>query len=260
MAVKVKLDLKTAKLALKVSRTALTKAVSEFDWACQELDRNKDTAKTRKIRLAATLIDTLESLNMRVKKMVDAKDVTIETIIGIPDEDLSKPKDELVTEIEVEHDKYIKNVKDIKTGSEDLVTRAEEFLVPQVENISQPVSTAGTGAEMFKPQANLKPNFLDKQASHLEIRKFCQGVDVYIQTGFSDTPPQKVWPYIGPLMHVTWSNSLELNGVKEKYLSETLEMLLEESQLRNPVHNRQIDFLTSKRGGMARHTAIFLIF
>ena len=59
---------------------------------------------------------------------------------------MSKPKDELVTEIEVEHDKYIKNVKDIKIGSEDLVTRVEEFLVPQVENISQPVSTAGTGA------------------------------------------------------------------------------------------------------------------
>ena len=57
-------------------------------------------------------------------------------------------------------------------------------------------------------------------------------------------------------MHVTWSNSLELNGVKEKYLSETLEMLLEESQLRNPVHNRQIDFLTSKRGGMA-HSNFF---
>ena len=75
----------------------------------------------------------------------------------------------------------------------------------------------------------------------------CQGVDVYIQTGFRDTPPQKVWPYIWPLMHVTWSNSLELNGVKEKYLSETLEMLLEESQLRILVHNRQIDFLTSKR-------------
>ena len=57
-------------------------------------------------------------------------------------------------------------------------------------------------------------------------------------------------------MHVTWSNSLELNGDKEKYLAETPEMLLAESQLQNPVHNRIIDFLTSKRGGMS-HSDFF---
>ena len=73
-------------------------------------------------------------------------------------------------------------------------------------------------------ETNLKPNYLDKQASHLEVCKFCQSVDVYIHTGFRDTPPQKVWPYIRPLMHVTWSNNLELNGVKEKYLAETPEI------------------------------------
>ena len=81
MAADKKLDLKTAKLALKVSRSALTKANSEFDWACQELDKHKDAAKTNKIRLAVTLMDCLETLNMGAKKMIDAKDVTIETII-----------------------------------------------------------------------------------------------------------------------------------------------------------------------------------
>ena len=59
-------------------------------------------------------------------------------------------------------------------------------------------------------------------------------------------------------MHVTWFNSLELNGLKEKNLAETLEMLLEESQLRNPVHNRRIDFLNNRRGNMA-HSDFFVI-
>ena len=42
----VKLDLKTAKLALKVSKTTLTKASGEFEWAVEQLERNKDAART----------------------------------------------------------------------------------------------------------------------------------------------------------------------------------------------------------------------
>ena len=54
-----------------------------------------------------------------------------------------------------------------------MVVRAEELLGPQ----PQPVSTAGTGPEMFKPQSNLKLSFLDKQASHLEVHKCTQGAE-----------------------------------------------------------------------------------
>ena len=88
MAADKKLDLKTALQALKVSRSALTKANSEFDWACQELDKHIYTAKTKKIRLAATLMDCLETLIMRSKKRIDAKDVTLETIIGLCEDEV----------------------------------------------------------------------------------------------------------------------------------------------------------------------------
>ena len=84
-----------------------------------------------------------------------------------------------------------------------MVVTAEELLGPQ----PQPVSTAGTGPEMFKPQSNLKLSFLDKQASHLEVHKCAQ---------WAETPPQGIWPYLRPLIHITWSNALELGGVKEK--------------------------------------------
>ena len=48
MAAEMKLNLKDAKLGLKVSRSSLTKANSEFDGACKELDRHKDAAMTKK--------------------------------------------------------------------------------------------------------------------------------------------------------------------------------------------------------------------
>ena len=47
---------------------------------------------------------------MKIRKMEEAKDVTIETIIGLPeDAEISKPKDELLTKLEVEHEKYLHN-------------------------------------------------------------------------------------------------------------------------------------------------------
>ena len=49
----------------------------------------------------------------------------IDTIISLPEENLSKPKYELVTKLEVEHEKYISNVKDSKTSYEELVVKVK---------------------------------------------------------------------------------------------------------------------------------------
>ena len=53
-------------------------------------------------------------------------------------------------------------------------------------------------------------------------------------------------------MHSTWYTALEQNGVKDVGLEQIVKMILEESCLRNPVHNRRIKFLQSKRGGMSQ--------
>ena len=212
----VKMDLKTAKLCLKVSKAGLTKAISEYERAGEQFEKNKDAAvaRSRRVRLAATLIEALDTINLKVKKMKESKDTCIEVIIGIDDDDLSKLKDEHINEIELDYDKYIKNIRDLENSSEELVSKAEEFLQgPQVDYTTQPVSAAaGTVAEMFKPQSNRNPSFLDKMASHLEVHKFVQGAEVYIQTGFRETPPQGIWAYLRPLVHVTWSNALDRAG------------------------------------------------
>ena len=41
-----------------MSKTTITKAIEEFEWAGEQFERNKDAARTKKVRLAATLMDT----------------------------------------------------------------------------------------------------------------------------------------------------------------------------------------------------------
>ena len=139
-----------------------------------------------------------------------------------------------------------------------MIAAAEEFLQGPTKNSVQPVPTAtGPVTEMFRPKLNLKPVFLDKLVTHLEVVKFIQGAEVYITTGFTSAPPtQGTRSYLLPLMHVTWSNALEKAGAKDKDLKTVLKMLVDESQLRNPVHERRIEFIASKRGTMS-HSDFF---
>ena len=42
----------------------------------------------------------------------------------------------------------------------------------------------------FRPHSNLKPNYLEKSSSHLEVKTFCEQVQAYIRTGYRSAPPQ----------------------------------------------------------------------
>ena len=116
------LDLKSAKIQLKVTKSALTKASSEFETACKDMEKNSDAAHSKKVRLAASVMENLENVNQKVKKMTDANDVLIDIIIGMEENALSKPKEELITELDSEHEKYISSIKETKTGSEEMAT------------------------------------------------------------------------------------------------------------------------------------------
>ena len=187
-------DFKSAKLGLKYSKGALTKATGEFGEAVKHLSKEKDNATvtlSRKIRLSATVMEKLETMGLKIKKMEEAKDATIEVILGIDEKDLSKSKEEHIGEIEKEFDKTIEEIRDLENSSEPMIAAAEEFLQGRASNSVQPVLAAQAGpiTEMFRPQINLKPEYLDKLATHLQVIKFIQGAEIYITTGFTSTPP-----------------------------------------------------------------------
>ena len=74
----------------------------------------------KKIRLAAGVMENLELMGLKMKKMSEAKDLTIEEILEIDDEDLSKSKEEHINEIETDSDKTIKGIRDLESSSEPM--------------------------------------------------------------------------------------------------------------------------------------------
>ena len=102
-------DIKSAKINLKVCRGQVTKAIKEFESSGAELDKNDQGSRAKKLRLAARMLENLEELQKKVKKMEQANEIVIEKILDTDDGELSKKKEELVTEFETENDKYLED-------------------------------------------------------------------------------------------------------------------------------------------------------
>ena len=62
-------DIKSAKIALKVCRTQVTKSITKFEQAGKDLQKNEQGSKAKKLRLAASLLENLEILQTKVKKI-----------------------------------------------------------------------------------------------------------------------------------------------------------------------------------------------
>ena len=121
-------DIKSAKIALKVCRTAVTKSITRFQNAATDLQKNEQGPTTKQLRLAASLLEAHEILKTKVKKMETAHEVIILAILNEEDDKLSKKKDELVEDYEVENESYMENSTKVQAELEELIEKAEADL------------------------------------------------------------------------------------------------------------------------------------
>ena len=167
-------DIKSAKISLRVCRSQVTKAIKEFEHSGAELNKAKEGSKAKKLRLAARMLENLDELQKKVKKMETANENTIEILLSLEDEELSKSKEDLVKEYEAENNKYLNESKDIQGQLEELIEKAEEIMAgtgqePVLNQDRQATAAGGESAVAaaapttnndFRPHMNLKPNYL----------------------------------------------------------------------------------------------------
>ena len=127
--------------------------------------------------------------------MEQANEVTIETILAEDEGKLSKKKEEIVEDYVAENDGYLESFNEIQGHLESLVEKAEEIIAgaarepvsSQARQTSDPAAQAAvppavqtTNNNDFRPHSNLKPSFLEKGSSHLEVKNFCEQIQAYI--------------------------------------------------------------------------------
>ena len=146
--------------------------------------------------------------------------------------------------------KLEKDVENYETNAKLCIKANDGFIKKSETLLSNTQASGSSDTEQycrcwtFRPQSNLEPTYLDKEANHLEVSKFCQNYRTVINVGFRGAEPVNVQTYISPF---SWWSSLQNRKVKEKGLEEIIADILEESFIINPVHTKIMDPLKEKK-------------
>ena len=246
----------TLKSKTAVGKGNVTKALKKLEQVLASYEKHKgtETHLTTCRRVAAEVCENVEIVKARMKTLSEIGDEFIDIITELDDSQFENPNKETVIEaIQAELEGFDQKFKDIMENKEAVILDAEVVSGPQTLQPIQVQADRGAAGDVwssFKPQGNLKPPFLEKNCNHLETVHFCALFEIYIKDGYRGKIPENtVWMQLQPLMNRVWFESLMHKNVKQKNLQQVIELILEESSGRNPLHQRRIDQLRVKKEG-----------
>ena len=160
---------------LKTSKSNLTKSINNCGDEFINFEKSRNGGpKKRQERCADYALETLKEVRMKMRIMKAASEAVINEIddlgANLSGEKGEKP-DDIKKTITSETETYEAKYKEFESKYDDLIQQAEAILSGQDQTIEQvQVTNSGkTGWRAFKPQAALKPPFLEKESSHLEV-------------------------------------------------------------------------------------------
>ena len=178
----------SSKLKLTTAKEQLTKALKRFEEACQVLNlegQDVNLKHVSKVRMAETVMGTLSKLSEKMEEVKKARDIYVTSIIDY-DEDAfdgvskTKTKDVLIQESVDDSEGYEDKAEASLKKNDDAVRLAESVLEELVTPQGQPGDSLNESQwSAFKPQLNLAPSLLDTGASHLEVMKYTEALDVH---------------------------------------------------------------------------------
>ena len=103
--------------------------------------------------------------------------------------------------------------------------------------------------DKFQSVSELKLKYLEKEANLLEVRNWIQQTKNYIEAGYNDSPPKKgIYKYMMPLLHHSWTTSMQNTDLNNRSLEELAKALEDEAMRGDPKHTRRVKLLQIRRG------------
>ena len=223
--------IKIFKSKLKTVNNNFSKGLNQTQGKLDIFEKNRETAPiTRKKRLAEEFLEDFTTVKEKLKQVRQMGDALIEEINEKGDK-VGKGED-LIVQIEGELDSYDSKLEDFKEENDATMLEMEQLLSTEEAQTMQ-VTADKSAWRPFKPQAALKPSFLEKESSHLETKHFTQLFQSYCLDGYQGSPPKNaIHIHLQPLIEVTWWMLLVQRGITDnKGLEEVIKIILEEVML-----------------------------
>ena len=157
--------------------------------------------------------------------------------------------EDLVEQIKTDIDEYEERMREFMTRNDEIIFQIET--ISKDDGDAETQRTPNNEWRAFKPNPALKPNYLDKEASYLDTTHFCELFKSYIMDGFQGNPRgSAIHIHLQPLVEPTWWTSLGKQGVTQnKSLQQIVDIIMAESDARNPLHSRRMNLLRVKKTG-----------
>ena len=237
------------KKRLVTAKCLFTKSSTRVQNDLDCLENSNDAPPKRQVRLAEEALDNLTEMRSKYKQIQQIAEALVEEINDQGDEFANS--EEVVSLVNSELEVYEVKLDEFMRKNDEVILLAETKSNEEGVTTIQKVATDKNEWRAFKQNINLKPHFLEKESTHLDAKNFCEMFKNYILDGFQGDPKgSAIYIHLQPLLEITWWTSIVHRGVTEgKNLEEILQILMEESDARNPLHSRRIELLRIKKSG-----------
>ena len=222
-----------------------------------------DVPTSTKRRKAAEVLEGIDKAKERMNQLQKLTDEFVQVVIEMDNDAIENFTPEKVAQdaqkaCDDAEEKLNGKLKDNESHIIQAERSMDEAPVSQNQSSSSQADLSQEGktinwktASYFRPQASLKPQMLEKESTHLETSQFCETFKMYLLDGYRGSPPpEMIWIQLQPLVNPIWFSSLVQKGVKLKDTVEgVIELILEESNQRNPLHQRRMQLLRIKKDG-----------
>ena len=132
-------------------------------------------------------------------------------------EELKEEKDKAIDNLDTNIEKYLERYETIVEEKEEVLARAEYAAVQTITN-STVITTEQTpklvnSLDKFTAYTELKPKFLEKESTLLEVTQWTRQASLYISAGYKTVPPSKgIFKYMAPYIHHIWISACSEGG------------------------------------------------
>ena len=207
------------------------------------LQESDDVCITTLKRLAEKIQAQRETVERNRTAMETAGDNLLEATAELDASDEATTKTS-IDGINQDIEKYNGNYNTMMETQRKTLNQADTLLSSDKKGTAEQKNTLVNDFGRFTAVSDLKPNFLDNDASMIEIHSWIEQFESYITLGYKGNPPSKgIYMHMRPLMHVSWMQALQTKSGENlgtKTLEELMESIKIEGKLRMPVHQRRL--------------------
>ena len=161
---------------LRTSKSNLSKSITKCGEEFVKFGKSKDGGpRKRQERCADYALTSLEVVREKLGIIRSAGEAVISEIDDMGANLKGEKPDDIIKTINSETESYEAKYDEFFAKNDDLIQQAEAIMSSQGQVTTQVQVAAAEKSSWraFKPQAALKPPFLEKESSHLEVSHFC---------------------------------------------------------------------------------------